>query len=150
MRFLFIALLLFAFSACSFKKFYPLGGAVIGGSAGALGGPVTGGLGAGAGWTVGELAKDDETIQETKTELQDAKETIQALTTGDVEALLQKESEKQKGFVAKLEDSIYSLLKIVGVVVGLLVLTPIIYTRLKCRKTLQMLGLKDEELGRSK
>ena len=96
------------------------------------------------------MAKDDETIEETKTELADAKETIQALTTGDVEKLLEKESEKQKGFVAKLEESIYSLLRIVGVVVGLLVVTPIIYTRLKCRKTMEMLGIADEKLGRTK
>lgn len=150
MRQVFLGLILCAISGCSLKKFYPLGGAVIGGSAGSLGGPITGGLGAGAGWTVGELAKDDETIEETKTELADAKETIQALTTGDVEKLLEKESEKQKGFVAKLEESIYSLLRIVGVVVGLLVVTPIVYTRLKCRKTMEMLGIADEKLGRTK
>lgn len=145
-----IGFLICSLSGCSLKKFYPLGGAVIGGSTGSLGGPVTAGLGAGAGWTVGELAKDDETIQDTKTELAEAKETIEALTTGDVEALLKKESEKQKGFIANLEESIYSVLRIVGVVVGLLVLTPIIYTRLKCRKTLESLWISDEKLGRSK
>ena len=150
MRELFIGLFFLTLSGCSFKKFYPLAGSVLGGSAGSLGGPITGGLGAGAGWTVGELAKDDEALQETKTELADAKETIEALTTGDVEALLQLEREKQKGFLANLEDSIYSLLKIAVIVIGFLVLTPIIYTRLKCRKTLEMLGIADEKLGRSK
>jgi len=97
--------------SCSIKKFYPLAGSVVGGSAGSLGGPLSAGLGAGAGWTVGELAKDDE-------ELQDAKETIQALTTGDVDALVEKKLKEKKdsGFFDSILDGVYDILKI-GVII---------------------------------
>lgn len=96
---------------CSIKKFYPLAGSVVGGSAGSLGGPLSAGLGAGAGWTVGELAKDDE-------ELQDAKDTIQALTTGDVDALVEKKLKEKKdsGFFDSILDGVYDILKI-GVII---------------------------------
>jgi hypothetical protein len=134
-------------SSCSLKKFYPLAGSVLGGSAGAIGGPITGGLGAGAGWTVGELARDDESLEEANAEIAEAQETIRALTTGDVQALVDAEMQKQQGFMAKLEDGIYNILKIVGLLVALMVSIGLIYTRLKCRKTLEILGLKNEDLG---
>ena len=71
------------------RKFYPLGGSIVGGAAGSIGGPVSAGLGAGAGWTVGELAKGDA-------ELTEAKETIKAITTGDVQSLVERLMEKIK------------------------------------------------------
>ena len=132
-------------SGCSIRKFYPLAGSVVGGSAGSLGGPVTAGLGAGAGWTVGEMAKDDKTLEEAKEQVVEQAETIRALSEGDVKALLDQEREKNQGFIAKLEEGIYSVLKIAGCVILMLVLTPIIYTRLKCKKTLEILGLKKDE-----
>ena len=60
-------------------------------------------------------------------------------------ALLEQESKKNQGFIANLEEGIYSVLKIAGCVILMLVLTPIIYTRLKCKKTLEILGLKKDE-----
>jgi hypothetical protein len=132
-------------SGCSIRKFYPLAGSVVGGSAGSLGGPVTAGLGAGAGWTVGEMAKDDKTLEEAKEQVVEQAETIRALSEGDVKALLEQESKKNQGFIANLEQGIYSVLKIAGCVILMLVLTPIIYTRLKCKKTLEILGLKKDE-----
>lgn len=58
-------------------------GATLGGSAGAaLGGPVGGGLGAFAGAASGEIIKGNEEIKE-------ARETISALSRGDVETLIQ-------------------------------------------------------------
>jgi hypothetical protein len=111
-------------SSCSVKKFYPLGGAVVGGATGAIGGPVSAGLAAGAGWTMGELAKGDE-------ELKEAKQTIQALSTGDVNALVELRLEKAKGdgFFDSILDGIYDLLFIGAIGVGLWVILPLWYTR---------------------
>jgi hypothetical protein len=118
-----IVLLCLLVSACSVQKFYPLGGAVAGGAAGAIGGPVSAGLGAGAGWTIGELAKGDE-------ELEDAKQTIQALTTGDVNTLVEQRLEKAKGdgFFDSILDGIYDLLLITSIGVALWIIIPMWYT----------------------
>jgi hypothetical protein len=110
-------------SSCSIKKFYPLGGAVAGGAAGSIGGPVSAGLGAGAGWTIGELAKGDE-------ELKQAKQTIQALTTGDVNKLVEQRLEEAKGdgFFDSILDGIYDLLLIALIAVALWIIIPMWYT----------------------
>lgn len=111
-------------TGCSVKKFYPLGGAVVGGATGSLGGPVSAGLGAGAGWTVGELAKGDE-------ELKAAKQTIQALTTGDVDKLVQQKLEdaRDDGFFDGILDGIYDFLLIGSILVSAWILIPLWYTR---------------------
>jgi hypothetical protein len=110
-------------TACNIQKFYPLGGAVTGGAVGSIGGPVSAGLGAGAGWTIGELAKGDE-------ELEEAKQTIQALSTGDVNALVEKRMEKAKGdgFFDSILDGIYDLLLITSIGVALWIIIPMWYT----------------------
>ena len=111
-------------SSCSLKKFYPLGGAVVGGSAGSIGGPVSAGLGAGAGWTVGELAKGDA-------DLKQAQQTIKALTTGDVDTLVQQrlEDAKNNGFFDGILDEVYGLLKICVIGLSAWVVIPLLYTR---------------------
>lgn len=133
--------MLLLFTSCSLKKFYPLGGAMVGGSAGSLGGPVTAGLGAGAGWATGEIAKGDA-------ELTEAKETIEALSHGDVEKLLAQERQGQKSILQQIEDGIWNTIKIVGLIILLLVGGTIFYTRIKCKKTLEMLGIINEDVGR--
>jgi hypothetical protein len=104
-------LVLFLLGSCSVRKFYPLAGSVVGGGAGALAGPGAAALGAGAGWTVGELARGDA-------ELNDAKDTIIAITTGDVDALVEKKLKEKKdsGFFDSILDGVYDLLKI-GVII---------------------------------
>jgi hypothetical protein len=111
-------------SSCSIKKFYPLGGAVVGGSAGSIGGPVSAGLAAGAGWTVGELAKGDADLRE-------AQQTIKALTTGDVDTLVQRrlEDARNNGFFDGILDEVYGLLKICVIGLSLWVIIPLLYTR---------------------
>ncbi len=111
-------------SSCSIKKFYPLGGAVVGGSAGSIGGPVSAGLAAGAGWTVGELAKGDA-------DLKQAQQTIKALTTGDVDTLVQQKLEdaKNNGFFDGILDEVYGLLKLCVLGLALWIIIPLLYTR---------------------
>ncbi len=69
------------------KQWYPSMGAVVGGGVGSLGGPTGAALGAGGGALVGEVAKGNAEIQE-------ARETISALSHGDVEFLIEKNMEQ--------------------------------------------------------
>jgi len=74
-------------SGCSMKQWYPTMGAVVGGGVGSLAGPTGSALGAGGGALVGEVAKGNAEIEE-------ARETISALTHGDVETLIEKGMEQ--------------------------------------------------------
>lgn len=74
-------------TSCSMKSWYPTLGAVVGGGAGSLGGPVGGAFGAGSGALVGEVLQGNAEVEE-------AKETIEALSHGDVQALVQKGMEQ--------------------------------------------------------
>ena len=117
-------------SSCSIRKFYPLAGSVVGGSAGSLGGPAGAALGAGTGWTVGELAKGDS-------ELAEAKETIEALTSGDVETLVNKGLKEQEGTISKMLDEVWSFVRLCLFGVIAWNLLPILYTRYVHKKSCQ-------------
>jgi len=77
-----IILLVLCLTGCSLRSTYPTIGGVIGGSAGTLaGGPLVGGLSAGAGVLAGEALKNKDALIE-------AEETIESLSHGDVNALV--------------------------------------------------------------
>ena len=107
---------------CSFRALYPTAGAVIGGGAGSIAGPVGGAIGAGAGAATGQLLAGDE-------ELQDAKDTITAISRGDVEGMFAAASGKQKGFVDEAIDGVIGFVKLCLIFLVLWNLIPIIYTR---------------------
>ena len=90
-----ILLLAICLTGCSLRSVYPTLGGVIGGSAGTLaGGPVVGGLSAGAGVLAGEALKNKDALIE-------AEETIELLSHGDVSALVaQGMAEHKTGFEA--------------------------------------------------
>ena len=76
------------------RSAYPLMGGLAGGAAGSLGGPVIGGLSAGAGVLAGEALKNKDALIE-------AEEKIVALSHGDVDALLKSGlAEHKTGFDA--------------------------------------------------
>ena len=76
------------------RSAYPLMGGLAGGAAGSLGGPVIGGLSAGAGVLAGEALKNKDALIE-------AEEKIVALSHGDVSALVAQGMETHKsGFDA--------------------------------------------------
>ena len=80
--------------SCSMRSAYPLMGGLAGGAAGSLGGPVIGGLSAGAGVLAGEALKNKDALIE-------AEEKIVALSHGDVSELVAKGMESHKsGFDA--------------------------------------------------
>ena len=90
-----IIVLALCMASCSLRSVYPTLGGVIGGSAGTLaGGPVIGGLSAGAGVLAGEALKNKDALIE-------AEEKIVALSHGDVSELVAKGMESHKsGFDA--------------------------------------------------
>ena len=92
------------------KSFYPLAGSVVGGSAGAIGGPLTAGIGAGAGWAAGEVARGNK-------DLQDAQQAIQALTTGDVDKLVELKlaDAKDNGYFDSILDGVYDFIKLCAI-----------------------------------
>ena len=121
MNYLFAISLLFL-CGCSMRALYPTAGAVIGGGAGSVIGPLGGAIGAGAGAATGQLLAGDE-------ELQDAKDTITAISRGDVEGMLAAASGKQKGFVDEAIDGVIGFVKLCLIFLVLWNLIPIIYTR---------------------
>lgn len=131
--YIFIPLILIL-SGCSMKMLYPLGGAFVGGGVGALGGPLTAAAGAGLGYATGELAKGNQDLEEAKDTLEEAKDTIEvikSLTTGDVDALVEKRMGEAKdgGFFDSILDGVYDLLTLGLIGVILWNLIPLIYTR---------------------
>ena len=122
-----ITMLLMCSSSCSFKQFYPTGGAIVGGGVGSLGGPATAAVGAGAGALVGEIAKGNEEIEE-------ARETIEALTTGDVEALVQKGMGEHKNAFEDFVSTIQRILLGAGVCLLLYLGIPLIVAQ-RCART---------------
>jgi hypothetical protein len=103
-----------------------LTGATVGGGVGSLGGPLTGALGAGAGYSVGVIAQGDDRDRE----LTEVKEKVEAISTGDVERLVQMKLEENNiGFFDQVMNEVWGLLKLSAVAVGLWILVPIIYSR---------------------
>ena len=89
-----ILLLAICLTGCSLRSVYPTLGGIAGGGVGSLGGPGTAALGAGAGVLAGEALKNKDALIE-------AEETIEALSHGDVSALVAQGMEEHKtGFDA--------------------------------------------------
>jgi hypothetical protein len=122
MKHLLIVMIFFT-ASCSMRTFYPTLGGITGGAAGAVaGGPATAAAGAGVGVMAGELAKGNE-------DLRQAKQTITALSKGDVEGLIAAGMGEQKGFLDEALDAVYGFIKLCLVLLILWNLVPIIYTR---------------------
>ena len=124
---------------CKMSSLYPAIGAGAGGGAGSLGGPVVGGLGAVTGYSVGEVLKGQDQPSGSTFKPEQYAELISLVNTANGET---------KSFTQKIEDGVYNILKIVGMIIALIVIGTILYTRLKCNKTLKLLGLNNEDLER--
>ena len=108
MKYLLMAMIFFISSGCSISSMYPAAGATLGGSIGGVAGggnPVTAGAGALAGYSAGKAAQ-----VATK-----HRETIQALSEGDVSELVKQGlvQAKKDGFFDGIVGEFYGLLKLV-------------------------------------
>lgn len=111
---------LFVLFAASCSSVYPLVGATVVGTGTALVNPFATPLGITAGWAMGELAKTEGAVEEAEVQIDELTETVKALSTGDVEALVKQRMDKamneQRGFFDGIIDEFYSLLKLVAIV----------------------------------
>ena len=124
---LLLSIAVFLFTGCSFRSTYPTLGGIVGGGAGSLGGPGTAALGAGAGVLAGEALKNKDALIE-------AEETIDALTHGDVSALVaQGMAEHQSGF-AEFTSYIKRILIGAAIALGCYLAIPIFVAK-RCAKT---------------
>ena len=92
-----------------------------------MGGPVTAAAAAGVGVMAGEMAKGND-------ELKQAKQTITALSKGDVEGLIAAGMGEQKGFMDEALDAVYGMIKLCLIGVLLYATVPILYTRFVHKK----------------
>ena len=120
-------------TSCSMKQWYPTMGAVVGGGVGSLAGPTGSALGAGGGALVGEVAKGNAEIQE-------ARETISALSHGDVQALVEKGMEQHASGFESFTTTIKRIL--IFAFIGLLFYLAIpIFVARRCSKSEVKKGL---------
>ena len=112
-------------SGCA--SLYPIGGAIVGGGAGAIAGPVTAAMGAGCGAAAGSILAGDKELKQTKEELK-------ALTSGDVAKMIELQAGKEQSGFDSVVDGIYRVLWLLGVFGLLWVFVPIIYTRFLHKK----------------
>ena len=113
------------------RSAYPLMGGLVGGAAGSLGGPVIGGLSAGAGVLAGEALKNKDALIE-------AEEKIVALSHGDVSALVAQGMETHKSGFDAFTSYIKNILIGAAVLLGGYLAIPIFIakrTARNCSKT---------------
>ena len=104
------------------KQWYPPLGAIAGGGAGALGGPATAAVGAGSGALVGEVLQGNEEVKE-------AQETIEALTHGDVQALVEKGMAQHATGFDEFTSTIKKILMVAACALAAYLLIPIFIAR---------------------
>ena len=130
-----IVLVLICMTSCSLRSTYPLMGGLAGGAAGSLGGPVIGGLSAGAGVLAGEALKNKDALIE-------AEETIEALSHGDVSALVAQGMEEHKTGFDAFTSTIKKILTGAAVLLGGYLLIPIFVAKRTARQCSQTEAIK--------
>ena len=121
-------------TGCKISQWYPVAGAVAGGASGSVAGPMGGAAGAGVGYAAGKTAQ-------MMTENEDLKETVDALTHGDVDKLVKKGLESQASGFEEFTDSIKNILTVAGSVLLAYLCIPI----LLARKTATQCARKEAE-----
>ena len=131
---IFDLLILCVLTSCQIRQFYPTGGAILGGGAGALtGSPLIAGMSAGTGAMLGEMAKGNA-------ELKEAQETITALTHGDVEKLVSSQMSSHRSLFDDFTAYIKRILLIAAICLGAYLAIPIFVAK-KCSKDEAMRNL---------
>ena len=118
-------------TSCTASSWYPAIGTVVGGASGAVAGPLGGGVGAGVGYASGKTAQ-------MMTENEDLKETVSALTHGDVDKLVKKGLESQASGFEEFTGTIKKILTVAASVLLAYLCIPILLARKtaqRCAKT---------------
>jgi len=130
-----IIILAICLTSCSMRSTYPLVGGLAGGAAGSLGGPLVGGLSAGAGVLAGEALKNKDALVE-------AEETIEALSHGDVSALVAQGMQEHKTGFDAFTATIKKILTGAAVLLGCYLLIPIFVAKRTARQCSQTEAIK--------
>ena len=130
-----IILLAICLTGCSMRSVYPTLGGIAGGGVGSLGGPGTAALGAGAGVLAGEALKNKDALIE-------AEETIEALSHGDVSALVAQGMEEHKTGFDAFTSTIKKILTGAAVLLGGYLLIPIFVAKRTARQCSQTEAIK--------
>ena len=110
-------------SSCSMSSWYPLMGSVGGAASGAaMGGPVGGGVGAGLGYAGGKTAQLMD-------ENENLSATVTALTTGDVEGLIESQMGEHQGAFDSFVSTVKRILIIAACILGAYLSIPIFVAR---------------------
>jgi len=112
-------------------------GGLAGGAAGSLGGPVIGGLSAGAGVLAGEALKNKDALIE-------AEEKLDLLTHGDVSELVAKGMESHKSGFEKFTSTIKNILIGAAILLGGYLAIPIFVAKRTARKCSQTEAIKHQ------
>ena len=119
------------------RSAYPLMGGLVGGAAGSLGGPVIGGLSAGAGVLAGEALKNKDALIE-------AEEKIVALSHGDVSALVAQGMETHKSGFDAFTSYIKKILIGAAILLGGYLAIPIFIAKRTARQCSQTEAIKHQ------
>ena len=130
-----IIVLALCLTSCSLRSVYPTLGGIAGGGVGSLGGPGTAALGAGAGVLAGEALKNKDALIE-------AEETIEALSHGDVSALVAQGMEEHKSGFEKFTSTIKNILIGAAVLLGGYLAIPIFIAKRTARQCSQTEAIK--------
>ena len=117
------------------RSVYPTLGGIAGGGVGSIGGPGTAALGAGAGVLAGEALKNKDALVE-------AEETIEALSHGDVSALVAQGMEEHKTGFDAFTSTIKKILTGAAVLLGGYLLIPIFVAKRTARQCSQTEAIK--------
>ena len=117
------------------RSVYPTLGGIAGGGVGSLGGPGTAALGAGAGVLAGEALKNKDALVE-------AEETIEALSHGDVSALVAQGMQEHKTGFDAFTSTIKKILTGAAVLLGGYLLIPIFVAKRTARQCSQTEAIK--------
>ncbi len=124
-------------TGCSRTGFYAPLGATVGGAVGSVGGPVASGGGALLGWSVGKGAALVETNK-------DLVQTVDALSRGDVSAIVSAQMKGQQSTFENAMDTIWLALKVAAFVVLGFLLIPLFITRSNSKKIKKICDKNDE------
>jgi hypothetical protein len=122
-----LIIMLTILTGCSRTGFYAPLGATVGGAVGSVGGPVVGGGGALLGWSVGKGAALVETNK-------DLVNTVDALSRGDVSAIVSAQMKGQQSSFENAMDTIWLALKVAAFVVLGFLTIPLFITRSNSKK----------------
>jgi len=117
-----LLLVIVVLTGCKASSWYPAIGSVAGGASGAIAGPMGGAAGAGLGYGAGKTAQ-------MMTENEDLKQTVSALSHGDVSALVAQGMEKHQSGFEEFTSYIKKILIIAACILGAYLCIPIFVAR---------------------